>query len=100
MTVRKSLLTAAWITLASFTLSACGYSQEEWDQKVRENERLRSQLAAQRQAHKKVEDDYQSALHEIDDLKKQLTERGINLDNLTASLEQQRRALEEYKRRS
>ena len=88
--------------LAAFglTLVGCGYSQEEWDQKVRENETLRNELAAQRQAHKKCETDYESALHEIDDLKKKLRERGVNLDNLAQSLEQQRQALEEYRRRA
>ncbi len=84
----------------SFFVVGCGYSQEEWDQKVRENESLRNQLAAQRQAHKKCESDYSDALHSIDDLKRKLKERGVNLDNLSASLEQQKKALEEYKRRA
>jgi len=82
------------------TAIGCGYSQEEWDQKVRENEGLRSQLAAQRKAHDKCEADYATALHEVSDLKQKLRERGVNLDNLTQSLEQERRALEEYKRRA
>jgi chemotaxis protein MotB len=80
--------------------AGCGYSQEQWEQKVREIEGLRNQLSAQRQAHKKCEADYAAALHEIEDLRKKLRERGINLDNLAQSLEQQRRALEEYKRRA
>jgi chemotaxis protein MotB len=84
----------------SFFVIGCGYSQEEWDQKVRENESLRNQLAAQRQAHKKCEGDYADALHSIEDLKRKLKERGVNLDNLSASLEQQKKALEEYKRRA
>jgi len=84
----------------SFFVVGCGYSQEEWDQKVRENESLRNQLAAQRQAHKKCEGDYADALHSIEDLKRKLKERGVNLDNLSASLEQQKKALEEYKRRA
>ncbi len=91
--------TALGIVVAT-SLFGCGYSQEEWDQKVRENESLRNQLAAQRQAHKKCEADYADALHEIEDLKTKLKERGVNLDNLSASLEQQRKALEEYRRRA
>jgi chemotaxis protein MotB len=86
--------------LLSLGTAACGYSQEEWDQKVRENEGLRNQLAAQRQAHEKCETDYAAALHDVEDLKQKLRERGMNLDNLTQSLEQERRALEEYKRRA
>jgi chemotaxis protein MotB len=80
--------------------AGCGYSQEEWDQKVRENESLRNQLAAQRQATKKCETDYAEALHEIEDLKKKLKERGINIDNLSAKLDEERKALEEYRRRA
>jgi chemotaxis protein MotB len=98
------LMTTRYHRLAPFclilSLVACGYSQEEWDQKVRENESLRGQLTEQRQANKKCEADYAAALQEIDDLKRQLTERGINLENLNASLAEQRRALEEYARRT
>lgn len=90
-----------WASLALiFLLSACGYSQEEWDAKVRENESLRDQLTTQRQAHKKCEADYAAALQQIDELKRQLTERGVNLENMSASLAEQRKALEEYGRRT
>lgn len=88
------LLSAACLSMA------CGYSQEEWDQKTRENESLRSQLAVQRQAHQKCEADYESSLHEVDDLKKQLRGRGVDVDNLTQSLEQEKLAVEEYRKRA
>lgn len=85
-------------TLASVSLivSACGYSQEEWDQKVRENENLRGQLAQQEHARRKCDADHSDAQNEIAELKKQLRDRGVDLDNLNASLEQQKKALEEY----
>src|SRR4029079_17854436 len=88
-----------FLVLPLFALG-CGYSQEEGGQKVRENESLRNQLAAQRQAHKKCEADYADWLHEIDDLKKKLKERGINIDSLSAKLDEERKALEEYRRRA
>lgn len=88
------------LCLVAFATVACGYSQEEWDQKVRENEGLRNQLAAQRQAHEKCEADYAAALHDVEDLKQKLRERGMNLDNLTQSLAEERKALEEYKTRA
>lgn len=87
--VTVTLLSALW-------LSACGYSQEEWDQKTRENEELRARLAAEQQARGKSESDYADALQEIEALKGQLTERGLSLDNMSASLAQQKKALEEY----
>ena len=98
--MRTKFLPLALIAALPLTLASCGYSQEEWDQKVRENESLRNQLAAQRQATKKCETDYADALHEIEGLKKTLKDRGINIDNLSAKLDEERKALEEYKRRA
>jgi chemotaxis protein MotB len=91
---------AHWALIIPSLCMACGYSQEEWDQKVRENESLRTELAKERQSHKKTQADYASANQEIDNLKKQLTERGISLDSLNQSLAEQRKALEEYARRT
>ncbi len=79
---------------------ACGYSQEEWDQKVSEVESLRQQLRAQQQQNQKCDADYKAALADIQELKKRLVESGVNLDNLTQSLEQQELALKEYAARA
>jgi chemotaxis protein MotB len=98
MSIRRFAQLALVLPILSST--ACGYSQEEWDQKVRENESLRTELGNERQAHNKCKADYSSANQEIDNLKKQLTERGISLDSLNQSLAEQRKALEEYARRT
>ncbi len=84
----------------SYLACACGYSQEEWDQKLREIDNLQQQLRAQRQQNQKCDADYQAALNEIQDLKKKLLESGVNLDNLTQSLEEQNRALKEFEQRA
>jgi chemotaxis protein MotB len=86
--------------MTSLSLTACGYTQEEWDQKVRENEKLAAELKAQREANKKAQADNAAAIKENEELKKQLTERGINLENANASIAEQRKALEEYARRT
>lgn len=91
---------AALIFSLASSAGACGYSQEEWDQKLRENENLQQQLKAQTQQNQKCDADYQAALSEIQDLKRKLLERGVNLENLTQSLEQQERALSEYQVRA
>jgi chemotaxis protein MotB len=88
------------LAIVAASASACGYSQEEWDQKTRENESLRQQLQAQQQQNQKCDADYQSALSEIQGLKKKLLESGVNLDNLTQNLEAQERALREYESRA
>lgn len=82
------------------SFSACGYSQEEWDQKTREIDSLRDQLQKEQQQNQKCDADYQSAVNEIQDLKKRLLESGVNLDNLTQNLEAQERALKEYEARA
>jgi len=99
MTVSKTIRASA-LTSCIFSFLGCGHSQEEWDQKVRETEALRSQLALQQQAASKCEADHGAALHELDELKRQFSERGVNLENLTQDLERQKLALEEYRQRA
>lgn len=88
-----AILFSAWFVFG------CGYSQDEWDQKVRETEELRDNLAGEKSARAKAESDYADALEEIDSLRAKLSERGVNLDSLSASLAEQKKALSEYERR-
>lgn len=95
----KPPLTFCGTLLTTLILFGCGYSQDEWDQKVRETEELRNNLAGEKSARAKAEADYADALEEIEALRKRLTERGMNVDTLSASLESQKKALAEYERR-
>ncbi|HSC86537.1 MAG TPA: OmpA family protein [Polyangiaceae bacterium] len=90
----------SWFLLATFVFSGCGYSQDEWDQKVRENEELRAQLSSEQRARAKSESDYADALEEIDSLRNQVMEGGLSLDSMNANLEAQKKALEEYAQRT
>ena len=92
------LLTSALISVS--ILFGCGYSQDEWDQKVRQNEQLRSQLSREQRSRAKAEADYADALEEVDVLRGQLAERGVNIDSLSANVEAQNKALGEYQRRT
>lgn len=97
----RTLLVMLFTTMVlGLSLSACGYSEDEWQAKLAEIEGLQGQLQAERQAHQKTQDDYNNAKAEIDDLKERLKQAGINADQLNASIAEQRKALEEYKRRS
>ena len=89
-----------WIATSAIIFCGCGYSQEEWDQKVRENEELRTALQSEQRARTKSEADYADALEEIDSLRTQVMEGGMNVDSLNANLEAQRKALEEYAQRT
>lgn len=88
-----------WTLISTLILFGCGYSQDEWDQKVRETEELRSNLAGEKSARAKAEADYADALQEIDALRAKLSERGMNMNSLSASLESQKKAILEYERR-
>ena len=57
-------------------------------------------MAAQSQARDKCEADYADALQEVEDLKGKLKASGVDLDNLSANLAAQTKALEEYTRRA
>jgi len=99
--MRGSVIRAAHgLPLAAVVFFGCGYSQEEWDQKVRDNEELRTQLSSEQRARAKADADYADALEEIETLQGQLVERGLNLDSLSANVEAQKKALEEYGKRA
>lgn len=83
----------------AINLFSCGYSQDEWDAKVRETEELRSDLDGEKNARAKAEADYADALEEIDALRAKLNESGMNMDSLSADLEEQKKALGEYEQR-
>ncbi len=86
--------------LLALLIGGCGHSEEEWQAKLKEVDELKAQLQAERQAHRKTEDDYNSAKAEIDELKERLKQAGVDVQQLNASLAEQRKALEEFKRRA
>jgi len=90
----------AVFALAFLAMVGCGYSEDEWQAKLKEIDALQSQMQAEQQAHRKSEDDYNNAKTEVDELKERLRQAGVDVQQLNASLAEQRRALEEYKRRS
>ena len=55
--------------------SACGYSQDAWDQKVRRNGELREELAAAERARSQAENDYADALEELERMSQRSDEK-------------------------
>ncbi|MCL2823314.1 MAG: OmpA family protein [Polyangiaceae bacterium] len=86
--------------IAILICSACGYSEKQWQGKLSEIESLNAQLQAEQQGHRKTQDDYNNAREKVDELNNRLTQAGIDVEQLHASLEEQRMALEEFKRRA
>jgi chemotaxis protein MotB len=78
----------------------CGASRTDWEQKVRENEEVVTQLTAEQRARQKAEADYADTLDEVEAMKAQLSERGLSIDAMAASIEAQNKALVEYQQRT
>lgn len=88
------------VTLGSVGAVGCGPSQEEFDAKVRELEKVKGELSAEQDANKKAQLEITDAQARIEQLKEQLKNAGVDISNLNANLEQQARALEDYKKRA
>ncbi|MBI5537826.1 MAG: OmpA family protein [Deltaproteobacteria bacterium] len=78
----------------------CGHGEDEWQAKLKEVDDLKAQLQAERRAHQKTQGDYNDAKGKIEELSEQLKKAGVDVQTLNASLAEQRKALEEFKRRA
>lgn len=95
-------------------LTGCGYSEEEWQAQLDKYGKLESNYTAEKEAHEKTQAELDAYRARVADLKKKLTEMGVNLDQLSSELEQGatekeqltknmqelQAALDEYKRRA
>lgn len=88
----------ALTTLSLGWLVGCGYSEDEWQAKLRENQSLQQQLNAEKAAHRKTVDDLNDAQAQIEQLRAQLKKAGVDLSNLNADLAEQRAALDKLRR--
>lgn len=82
-----------------FCLTACGYSQQEWDQKLRDGQQLTAQVSDQQRLVAACKNDKQSAHSELKALRDEMVKQGLNPDTLSHDLGQQRVASEEYQLR-
>ncbi len=102
MTLRR---TTYWLMLGVALLTGssslgCGYSEDEWQAKLKEIEALNQQLSQERDQNKKAQKELSDAQAQIEQLKAQLKAAGVDISNLNANLAEQARALEEYKKRA
>jgi chemotaxis protein MotB len=91
-------LPACW--LLGMLAIGCGHGDDEWNAKLKEMDDLKAQLQAERRAHQKTQADYNESKSKIEELNEQLKKAGVDVQALNATLADQRKALEEYKRRA
>lgn len=97
---RMTWLWLAALMILGLAVTGCGHSEDEWQAKLKEVDDMKAQLQAERRAHQKTQDDYNKAKGSIEELRDKLKQAGADVDSLNASLAEQRKALEEYKRRA
>jgi chemotaxis protein MotB len=100
MSLRRSC--AALLVFAAAVIGApgCGHTEEEYGAKASEAASLKGQLDAEQARSKKAKGELDEAQVRIEQLKKQLAAAGVDISNLNANVEQQARALEDYRRRA
>ncbi len=86
--------------LLASTLIGCGYSEEEMRAKLREIDSLKGQLAAEEQQNSKFQRELDEAKATLDKLKGQLTDANVDVATLQKNVEEQAKALEEFRRRA
>jgi chemotaxis protein MotB len=103
-----------FILLLGLTLSACGYSEDEWQAQLARYNNLESEHANEKKAHAGTQADLDASKQRIAELLAELQKMGVNVDELNVRLEQEgtekerlaadldemKRALDEYKQRA
>jgi chemotaxis protein MotB len=80
--------------------AGCGYSEEEMQAKIHAIDDLKTQLSAEQERNKKAKAEIDEQAAKIEQLKTQLKGAGVDISNLNSNLEQQARALEDYRKRA
>jgi chemotaxis protein MotB len=100
--------------LLSSGLSACGYSEDEWQAQLSRYGKLESEHANQKKERAATEEELEKTRQRVRDLESELTRQGVDVEQLNqklqqegtekerlaADLDQLKRALEEYKQRA
>lgn len=88
------------MALGASGLAGCGYSEDEMQAKIRENQNLQARLSAEQAQNHKAKQEIDDLSARAAQLKIELKNAGVDISNLNSNLEQQARALDDYKRRA
>jgi chemotaxis protein MotB len=103
-----------WLVLAALLLASCGYSEDEWQAQLAKYNQLNAKYQKSEEEREQLLKDLAAAQAQVAKLKKDLAQMGVSLEQvnaqlqtagtekarLAASLDELRRALEEYKKRA
>ena len=108
------MLKHAWVVLLGLVLSSCGYSEKEWQAQLDKYGQLNRQYEQEKASHAETRAELEATKQRVMRLNEQLKQMGVNIDSLAqqleaegtekqklaASLEEMKRALDEYKARA
>jgi chemotaxis protein MotB len=94
------LLAVLAVAFLGVGVAGCGYSEEEMRAKLRQIDALKKQLDAEEARNKQFQRDLDDARAKNEQLKEQLSSMGVDFASMKKDLEEQAKALAEYKRRA
>jgi chemotaxis protein MotB len=93
--------------MAVLAVTGCGYSEDEWQAQLAKYGQLNGQFQREQQSHAETQAELQRTKERVEHLTAKLQEMGVNVEQLStekqrlsSSLDETRRALEEYKARA
>ncbi len=78
----------------------CGHSEQEWRKKLNEISSVSSQLKTSEKGYSQSKKELSEARAQVEQLRNQLKSAGVDVANLRQNIDEQARALEEYKQRA
>lgn len=102
MHVRLSQITASCALLMSLSAlqMGCGHNEDEWQEKIHENERLQAELATSRQALAADQERFTQNQAELEAMRAQLRFAGVGLEKSQEETKKLMSALEDARKRS
>ncbi len=98
--LERSIAATTLSALLLTSVAGCGYSEDEMQAKIHQIDELKTQLSAEQERNKEIQGGDRRAARQDRAAQAAAQGAGVDISNLNANLEQQARALEDYKRRA
>jgi chemotaxis protein MotB len=98
--LRRQHLATGFCLLAMLLVVGCGYSEQEWRKKLNVIDALEKQLEESEKGYGQSKKELSEARARVEQLRNQLEAAGVDVANLRRNIDEQARALEEYKQRA
>lgn len=97
---RQSIARIIACAITLLLINGCGHSEQDWRKKLNEINSLTSQRDASEKGYSQSKKELSEARAQVEQLRNQLESAGVDVANLRQNIDEQARALEEYKQRA